>query len=89
MDSLCQAYHWTLKEAMHLTLPQILMLNHAAKVNSLRMDERIEKDRKRKDREEAAQKLRDIKDPIIPSLGKRISECNSEEIASQFSARAW
>jgi len=89
VDSLCQAYHWTLKEAMHLTLPQILMLNHAAKVNSLRMDERIEKDRVKKDKADKEKEKRDKLDPVIPSLGKRMSECNSDEIASQFSARAW
>lgn len=74
---------------MHLTLPQILMLNHAAKVNSLRMDERIEKDRVKKDKADKEKEKRDKLDPVIPSLGKRMSECNSDEIASQFSARAW
>jgi hypothetical protein len=74
---------------MRLTLPQIFMLNHAAHVNSQRMDERMEQDKIRKEKEEAAKVLRDQRDPIIPALGKRMSECNSEEIASQFANGAW
>jgi hypothetical protein len=65
------------------------MWSHAAYVNSKRMDERIERDRKTKEKAEKAQKMRDEKDPVIPSLGKRLSECTSDEIASQFSAGAW
>lgn len=33
VEQLCQAYHWTLGEAMRLTVPQIVMLGHAAWVN--------------------------------------------------------
>ena len=89
IDNLCQGYHWTLPEAMRLTLPQIFMLNHAATVNSKRMDERIERDKIKKAKEDKAKELRDKNDPIIPKLGKRLSECSSEEIASQFSSGAW
>ena len=85
MESLCQNYHWTHKQAMSLTLPQIFMWSHAAHINSKRTDARVEKDRIAKEKEEKNKKLRDEKDPIIPVLGKRMSECNSEEIASQFS----
>ena len=74
---------------MRLTLPQIFLLNHAAHVNSKRMDERIERDRKAKEKAEKAQARRDEQDPIIPGLGKRMSECTSDEIASQFAAGAW
>lgn len=89
VESLCQNYHWTPKEAMRLTLPQIFMWSHAAAVNSKRTDERVERDRKRKEKADKEQKLRDERDPIIPGLGKRLSECNSDEIASQFSSSAW
>lgn len=89
IDTLCQNYHWTLPEAMRLTLPQVFMLNHAATVNSKRMDERIEWDKMEKEKADKAAKLRDERDPIIPSLGKRMSECTSEEIASQFASGAW
>jgi len=60
------------------------MLNHAATVNSARMDERIERDKKKKDKAAQKKEATDERDPIIPSLGKRMSECTSEEIASQF-----
>ena len=30
MDQLAQAYHWPLEKILDLTMPQILMLNHAA-----------------------------------------------------------
>lgn len=74
---------------MRLTIPQILMLNHAAHVNSKRMDERMAKEKLRKEAIEAAKVLRDKQDPVIPSLGKRISECTSDQIAAQFGAGAW
>lgn len=74
---------------MRLTLPQIFMLNHAAFVNGKRMDERMENDKVRKDKAEKVKAARDERDPIIPALGKRMSECTSEEIASQFSSGAW
>lgn len=89
IDSLCQAYHWTLPDAFRLTLPQVLMLNHAAKVNGLRMDEQIERKKVDREKEEAEQKKRDERDPIIPHLGKRISECTSDEIAGQFAPGRW
>jgi len=69
---------------MSLTLPQIFMLNHAATVNGKRMDERIERDRKKKDKTTKKKEVDDERDPIIPSLNKKMSECTSEEIASQF-----
>lgn len=81
---MCQNYHWSLDEATHLTLPQIFMMNHAAWVNSKRMDERIERDKTGPKRRATATQVQDDNDPIIPEVGKRLSECTSEEIASQF-----
>jgi hypothetical protein len=70
---------------MKLTLPQIYLLNHAASVNSRRSDERAEWKKGKKDRAEKAKKLREVNDPIVEGTGgKRLSECTSEEIASQF-----
>jgi hypothetical protein len=74
---------------MHLTLPQILILNHAAHVNNAKMDERIERDRIKKAKEDKEKEKLDKLDPVIPALGKRMSECNCDEIASQFAANAW
>ena len=33
VEQLCQTYHWTIAEAMRLTVPQIIMLGHASWVN--------------------------------------------------------
>jgi len=79
----------TLKQAMHLTMPQIILLGHAAKCNSDRMDERIEKDRKKKDKADKEKEKLDKRDPILPQFGKRMSECTSDEIAGQFVRGAW
>lgn len=40
IDSLCQCYHWSLEEAMKLTMPQIIMLQHASHINMKRMEAR-------------------------------------------------
>jgi len=53
------------------------------------MMENIERDKKIKDKEEEEEKKRDKLDPVIASLGKRLSECNSDEIAGQFSPGRW
>lgn len=89
IDSLCQAYHWTVDEAFRMTMPQILMLNHAARVNHDRMMENMDKDRKVKDKEDMEAKKRDERDPILPQYGKRLSECTSDEIAGQFAPGRW
>jgi hypothetical protein len=47
VDSLAQGYHWTLDEVFKLTMPQIILMSHAAHINSKRMDERIERDREK------------------------------------------
>lgn len=81
---MCQNYGWSYKEAMGLTLPQIFMINHAAWVNSKRMDERIERDKTKGAGRKTEARAQDENDPILPEFGKRLSECTSEEIASQF-----
>lgn len=40
IGGLCEAYHWTVQDAMKLTMPQIIMLNHAAWVNKERAERR-------------------------------------------------
>lgn len=66
---------------MQLTVPQILMLSHAAKVNHERLKERIERDKK----EEERKKELDRKDPIQTN-GKRLSECTMDEILPSIGA---
>jgi hypothetical protein len=63
---------------MRLTLPQIFMLNHGATVNHARGEERAAWLKNRKEH-------RDKHDPIVEGTGgKRLSQCNSAEIAAQF-----
>lgn len=64
---------------MSLTMPQILMLGHASKVNYLRMQEKIERDRKGQEAERAAVEKVDDSDPMT-QFGKRMSELNSDEL---------
>ena len=40
VDQLCQCYSWSFQDVMKLTLRQIVLLNHAAHVNSERMKAR-------------------------------------------------
>lgn len=69
IDQLCQAYHWTLPEAMRLTWPQILMLNHAAWVNGKRFDE-------------SRNKATNGDAPVMGN--KRLEELNSDEMAQYY-----
>jgi hypothetical protein len=75
LDNICQAYHWPLHEAMSLTMPQIIMLGHASKVNHLRLQEKIERDRVVAEQE----REKDRKDPRMGS-GKRMSEMTMDEL---------
>lgn len=54
-----------------MTLPQIIMLNHAASLNSERSKEKAEWDQTQK-------QILDEKDPVV-FRGKRFSEMTSEE----------
>jgi hypothetical protein len=38
VDQLCQAYHWPFEAAMKMTMPQIILLNHASWVNNKRYE---------------------------------------------------
>jgi hypothetical protein len=43
VHSLCSSYHWTYDQAMKMTLPQIILLNHAASVVGERTSRRYKK----------------------------------------------
>jgi len=74
IDGLCQAYHWSLTDALRLTVPQVLMLNHAAWVNQKRSEERVK----------AKEADKDGKDPVW--CGKKVDELNSDEFAAYWRA---
>jgi len=76
VDQLCQAYHWPLEEAMSRTLPQIILLNHAASVNCERSKRRSERAGKKKQEQKQT-------DPVVFN-GKRLSELTSDEMAAYY-----
>jgi hypothetical protein len=64
---------------MSLTLPQILMLGHASKVNFMRVQERAENDRVTADEARKAREELDRTDPMT-FLGRRMSELTTDEM---------
>jgi hypothetical protein len=61
---------------MHLTIPQLTMLNHASKYN-------YESGEARRKWKAAQEKKRDEVDPVTRS-GKRLSEMNTAETARHY-----
>lgn len=45
IHSLCSGFHWSYEQAKSLTLPQIIMLNHAAWVSHERLESKYAKNR--------------------------------------------
>jgi hypothetical protein len=41
LDSIAQSYHWSFDDIMNLTVPQIILISHAAFINSKRFDEKL------------------------------------------------
>ena len=80
VDNICQAYHWSLKDVMRLTIPQMIMLGHAAAVNSLRTDKRMEA----KSKADEIKRKKDETDPIVMN-GKRLSQLTPEEEVAYYS----
>lgn len=72
VDSLCQGYHWSYKDVLSLTVPQLLMLNHASHVNSERMKAKY--DVKNDTDTESANDFR----------GKPVEELNDDELSQYF-----
>jgi len=63
---------------MCLTLPQIIMLNHASWVNQARSEERFKK------KQEAEKHQTLPNDPVV-FRGKRVSELDSDEFMAYWS----
>lgn len=70
---MCQAYHWSFDKAMSLTLPQMILMNHAAWVNQKRSEEKAEQ---RKNEPE-------VLDPVVHK-GKKVTELNSDEFGAYW-----
>jgi hypothetical protein len=50
--SLCEGYHWTLDEAMSITMPQAIMLNHATWVSHQNSDRKYDAKRAKEKQQE-------------------------------------
>jgi hypothetical protein len=68
---------------MSMTVPQIIILNHAAWVNSQRSDERAKRKRDTEDKATEEQRQLDEDDPIV-YRGKRLSQLNSNEMMAYY-----
>lgn len=76
VDSLCQNYGWSFEESMHMTLPQIILLNHAAALNAKRVDLKVKANAKKKERE--------AEDPVVHG-DKRLSQLDSNDMVHYYS----
>ena len=62
---------------MNVTLPQLLLLNHASRVNYERSEERRKAKAEKEDRKKAVEEA----DPVAAD-GKRLSELTAEQFAA-------
>lgn len=84
VDSLAQAYHWSFEDMKSLTLPQLLLMNHAAEVNRKRADETHERKKKREELRKQQKEKEELKNPWIEEFGKRFDEMDSDEQLEYF-----
>lgn len=71
-SSLCEAYHWTLEDVRKLTLPQIILMNHAAFVNRENSERRYEAKRKSEEN--------------LSSESKRVKEMKGKELTDYLTS---
>lgn len=76
LSSLCEAYHWTVAEACKLTIPQILMLNHAAWVNH-----------ENSERKYNAKKPKNV-DPLVSAEEQRLNEMSPDQL-TRYMSESW
>ncbi len=74
VEQLCQTYHWTIADAMKLTVPQIVMLGHASWVNYKRSG--LDKDKDDKPSDVTVN---------VNGKSKNLSDMNSEEYMRYYS----
>lgn len=89
-----QAYHIPLHEAMALTLPQIVMLNHGALVNRKKGEEQFKRDQARKKDKPAEQAKptghydphKEDTNPVVMDDGRRVKDLTTDEFNMYFFA---
>lgn len=77
LASLCEAYGWTLQEAMQLTLPQIILLNHATYVNRENLERKMDAKKQLEDNGETDEARADR---------KRVGDMKSEDLVGYVMA---
>lgn len=70
---------------MSLTMPQIIMLNHAASVNAKRSEERSDQREKKRKETEARKAELDKTDPEVWN-GKRLSELTGDDMIAYYAS---
>lgn len=80
IDGIMQSYPLSFKEAMRLTLPQIILLNHAAWANQERSDRRFKAKQKREEKNKSDSPSLKADELVIN--GKTMDEMSSDEIAA-------
>lgn len=77
MDAFCSSYHWSVREVLDLTYPQIVLLSHASHVNRKRAG--LDKIGKNSE-SHASGPLEDYRVDGTPKWhGKNIDELTSDE----------
>jgi hypothetical protein len=81
IEGMCQAYHWSFEDAMRRTLPQVIMLNHAAWLTRKRLDLKTGDGENGKPR-----KLKGFttKNPTVTPDGRKLEDMDSESFAAYF-----
>lgn len=80
---MCASYHWPLSEALKLTVPQVIMLNHAAWAEHENSQRRYEAKRQWEEQ-------REIDDPKLPEYGgRRLSEVMADPTLSESYLSDW
>lgn len=70
---------------MSLTVPQMIMLNHAAWVNRERAEKKFKKDRRKEQQPSYAEEEEDDDEPDVPTWnGVPITELNSKQLAMYY-----
>lgn len=81
ISQLCESYHWSLRDAMSITMPQLIMLGHAAGANAKKSKEKSDYDSKQREKLREEEADLDAKDPVVWN-GKRLSQLSAEENAA-------
>lgn len=82
--SLCEGYNWTYDEAMSITMPQAIMLNHASWVSHRNSERKSEAKRKLEKKKESGI----ISKPHEKAEQDYVNKLSPEEL-SRYMATGW